>query len=60
MIMRLFLMALLVIAVMVSTTTATFSPTLAQNMTIGNTTDKNSTQSLTTSKERGAYSDYGG
>ena len=53
-------MALLVIAVMVSTTAATVSPTLAQNMTIGNTTDKNSTQSLTNSKEHGAYSDYGG
>jgi hypothetical protein len=48
------------VAVMVSTTAATVSPTLAQNVTIKNTTDKNSTQSLTTSKERGAYSDYGG
>jgi hypothetical protein len=33
---------------------------LAQNATSENTTGGNSTESLTTSEGRGAYSDYGG
>jgi hypothetical protein len=34
-------------------------PTLAQNATSWNKTSGNSTEGLTTSEERGAYSDYG-
>jgi hypothetical protein len=66
MIKHLFLMALISIAVGVSITAAMAScvniatSALAQNATSGNTTGGNSTESLTTSEERGAYSEYGG
>jgi hypothetical protein len=59
-------MVLLAIAVAVSSTSVGVGPvnifitTLAQNVTSGNTTGGNSTEGLTTSEERGAYSDYGG
>jgi hypothetical protein len=62
MIKHLFLLALILIAVDVSATAVVASginiatPALAQNVTSGNTTGKN----LTTSEERGAYSEYGG
>jgi maltodextrin utilization protein YvdJ len=66
MIKHLFLMALILVAVDVSTAAAATSrvniviPALAQNVTSENATGQNSTESLTTSKERGAYSEYGG
>ena len=62
MIKHLFLMVLILIAVGVSVAATVASgvniaiPTLAQNVTSGNTTGKN----LTTSEERGAYNEYGG
>jgi hypothetical protein len=62
MIKHLFLMVLILIAVGVSVAATVASgvniaiPTLAQNVTSGNATGKN----LTTSEERGAYSEYGG
>jgi hypothetical protein len=66
MIIHLALVVLLAIAVAVSSMSVgvspvnMFIPSLAQNVTSGNTTDGNSTEGLTTSEERGAYSDYGG
>jgi hypothetical protein len=66
MIIHLALVVLLAIVVAVSATLVEvspvnlFIPTLAQNVTSGNTTGGNSTEGLTTSEERGAYSDYGG
>jgi hypothetical protein len=61
---HLFLVILIAIAVGAVATLASgvniASPTFAQNVTSGNTTGENSTQSLTTSEERGAYNDYGG
>jgi hypothetical protein len=66
MIIHLALAVLLSIEVAVSATSVgvspvnIFIPTLAQNVTNGNTTGGNSTGGLTTSEERGAYSDYGG
>jgi hypothetical protein len=66
MIIHLALVVLLAIAVAVSARSVELSPvnifipTLAQNTTGWNTTGGNSTEGLTTSEERGAYSDYGG
>jgi hypothetical protein len=57
-----FILALILIAVDVSAAAVVASgidiaiPTLAQNMTSGNTTGGNSS----TTEERGAYSEYGG
>jgi hypothetical protein len=63
MIKHLFLMSLISIA-FVSAVAAMVSgvniAALAQNATSENTTGGNSTESLTTSEGRGAYSDYGG
>jgi hypothetical protein len=61
MIKHLFLLALILIVVNISAAAAMASGVniatpLAQNVTSGNTTGKN----LTTSEERGAYSEYGG
>jgi hypothetical protein len=53
------LIAVSLTVVIVSLAT-TAIPALTQNMTSGNTTGENSTESLTTSEERGAYSEYGG
>ena len=66
MIMHLFLVALLAIAVAVCVAGVIAGPlniiipTLAQNVTSGNTTGGNSAESLITSEERGAYREYGG
>ena len=66
MIKHLFLMALISLAVGVSVAEAMASSVniatfvLAQNATSGNITGGNSTESSTTSEERGAYSEYGG
>ncbi len=61
MIKHLFLLALILIVVDISAAAAVASGVniatpLSQNATSGNTTGKN----LTTSEERGAYSEYGG
>jgi hypothetical protein len=66
MVKHLLLMALILIAVDVSVATAVASgvniatPALAQNVNSGKATGENSTESLTTSEERGTYSEYGG
>jgi hypothetical protein len=60
MMMHLFLVALLILSATVSVVAAIAISTSAQNMTRGNTTGVNSTESVTTSEERGAYSGYGG
>jgi hypothetical protein len=62
MIKRLFLIALVSIVVVSAAALASGGnmATLAQNVTSGNTTGGNSTERLTTSEERGAYSEYGG
>ena len=54
------LISIAVVSVVAAMASGVNVAALAQNATNGNTTVGNSTESLTTSEERGAYSEYGG